>query len=50
MVAAALRTVSVHPDPAELALAWDRVADTFSSQFPKVTDMMNGAKADVLAF
>jgi transposase-like protein len=37
MVAAALRTVFVHPDPAEVSAAWDRVADTFSSQFPKVT-------------
>jgi putative transposase len=50
MVAAALRTVFVHPDPTEVSSAWDRVADTFSSQFPKVTDMMNQAKADVLAF
>jgi len=40
----------VHPDPAEVSSAWDRVADTFSSQFPKVTDLMNQAKADVLAF
>jgi putative transposase len=30
--------------------AWDRVADTFSSQFPEVTDLMNQAKADVLVF
>jgi transposase-like protein len=50
MVAAALRTVFVHPDPTEVSSAWDRVADTFSSQFPKVTDLMNQAKADVLAF
>lgn len=50
MVAAALRTVFVHPDPAELSAAWDRVADTFASQFPKVTELMNTAKADVLAF
>jgi putative transposase len=50
MVAAALRTVFVHPDPNEVASAWDPVADTFSSQFSKLTDMMNLAKADVLAF
>jgi putative transposase len=50
MVAAALRTVFVHPDPGELSVAWDRVADTFAAQFPKVTELMNTAKADVLAF
>jgi putative transposase len=50
MVAAALRTVFVHPDPAELSAAWDRVADTFAAQFPKVADLMNQAKTDVLAF
>jgi len=50
MVAAALRTVFVHPDPAELSAAWDRVADTFATQFPKVTELMNHAKGDVLAF
>jgi putative transposase len=50
MVAAALRTVFVHPDPTELSAAWDRVADTFATQFPKVTELMNSAKTDVLAF
>ena len=50
MVAAALRTVFVHPEPAELSAAWDRVADTFSGQFPKVTELMATAKPDVLAF
>jgi putative transposase len=50
MVAAALRTVFVHPDPQEVSAAWDRVADTFSSQFPKVSELMAQAKADVLAF
>jgi putative transposase len=50
MVAAALRTVFVHPDPTELSAAWDRVADTFATQFPKVTELMNTAKTDVLAF
>ena len=49
MVAAALRTVFAHPDPTEVSSAWDRVADTFAAQFPKVTDLMNQAKADVLA-
>src|ERR1700722_1139533 len=50
MVAAALRTVFVHPDPTELSVAWDRVADTFAGQFPKVTELMHSAKPDVLAF
>jgi len=39
-----------HPDRAEVSSPWDRVADTFSTQFPKVTDMMNQAKADRPAF
>ena len=50
MVAAALRTVFVHPDPDEVSSAWDRVADTFASQFPKVAELMAQAKPDVLAF
>ena len=36
--------------PAEVSAAWDRVADTFAGQFPKVTELMHTAKADVLAF
>lgn len=50
VVAAALRTVFVHPDPAEMAAAWDRTADMFARQFPKVKELMDTAKVDVLAF
>ncbi len=50
VVAAALRTVFVHPNPTEISAAWDRTADMFAAQFPKVTDLMNDAKDDVLAF
>jgi transposase-like protein len=50
VVAAALRTVFVHPDPAEMSAAWDRTADMFARQFPKVKELMDAAKPDVLAF
>ena len=50
VVAAALRTVFVHPDPAEMSAAWDRTADMFARQFPKVKELMDTAKPDVLAF
>ena len=50
VVAAALRTVFVHPNKAEIAAAWDRTADMLAGQFPKVKDLMDTAKSDVLAF
>jgi transposase-like protein len=50
VVAAALRTVFVHPNPKEIAAAWDRTADMFARQFPKVKTLMDDAKTDVLAF
>jgi len=50
VVAAALRTVFVHPNPTEIAAAWDRTADMFAHQFPKVKELMDTAKPDVLAF
>ncbi len=50
VVAAALRTVFVHPDPAEMAATRDRTADMFARQFPKVKELMDAAKPDVLAF
>ncbi len=50
VVAAALRTVFVHPTPTEIGAAWDRTADLFARQFPKVKDLMDSAKGDVLAF
>jgi putative transposase len=50
VVAAALRTVFVHPNPDEIAAAWDRTGDMFARQFPKVKELMDTAKGDVLAF
>lgn len=50
VVAAALRTVFVHPNRTEIAAAWDRTADMFARQFPKVKTLMDDAKIDVLAF
>lgn len=50
VVAAALRTVFVHPDAAEVSAAWDRTADMFARQFPKVKELMDSAKPDVLTF
>ena len=50
VVAAALRTVFVHPNPDEISAAWDRTVDMFARQFPKVKDLMDSAKGDVLAF
>ena len=40
----------MHPDPVEIAAAWDRTADMLAGQFPKVKDLMDTAKTDVLAF
>jgi transposase-like protein len=50
VVAAALRTVFVHPNPDEISAAWDRTGDMFARQFPKVKELMDSAKGDVLAF
>jgi transposase-like protein len=50
VVAAALRTVFVHPSPKEITAAWDRTTDMFAGQFPKVKELMDSAKVDVLAF
>jgi len=50
MVAAAFRTIFVHTDRDDLSATWDHVSDTLGSKFPKVAELMNSAKADVLAF
>jgi putative transposase len=50
VVAAALRTVFVHPNAAEISDAWDRTASMLAGQFPRVKDLMDSAKPDVLAF
>ena len=40
----------MHPNRTEIAAAWDRTADMFARQFPKVKTLMDDAKIDVLAF
>lgn len=50
MVAAALRTVFLHPTAAEIDAAWDRCVETLEPRFGKVAELMRAAKADVLAF
>ena len=50
VVAAALRTVFVHPTADDISAAWDRTAEMLARQFPKVTELMNASKTDVLAF
>ena len=35
---------------ASTSAAWDRTADMFARQFPKVKELMDLAKGDVLAF
>jgi len=50
VVAAALRTVFVHPTGKEVAKAWDACADMFDPQFPKAAALLRDAKTDVLAF
>jgi len=50
MVAAALRTVFLHPTSDEIASAWDRCATTLDARFPAVAELMRTAKPDVLAF
>jgi len=42
--------VFVHPNPTDIATAWDHTADMFARQFPKVKELMDSAKPDVLAF
>lgn len=51
MVAAALRTVFLHPTAAEIDAAWDRCVETLEPRFPKVAELMRareGRRARVL--
>ena len=45
-----MRTVFAHPNRTEIAAAWDRTADMFARQFPKVKTLMDDAKTDVMMF
>jgi putative transposase len=50
MVAAVFRTIFAQPDADAVSATWDQVADQLSSRFPKIGALMDGAKAEVLAF
>jgi putative transposase len=50
MVAAVFRTIFAQPDPATVASTWDQVRDQLGDRFPKITVLMDDAKAEVLAF
>jgi putative transposase len=50
MVAAVLRTIFAQPDPVTVASTWDQVRDQLGDRFPKITVLMDDARAEVLAF
>ena len=50
MAAAVFRTIFAQPDAGAVADAWDQVADQLAARFAKVGPLMDGAKAEVLAF
>ena len=50
MVAAVFRTIFAQPDADTVASTWDEVRDQLAARFPKIGPLMDGAKAEVLAF
>ncbi len=50
LVAASIRTVFAQPDASSSREQWRRVADGFRERFPKLTDLMETAEEDVLAY
>lgn len=50
MVAAVFRTIFAQPDPDTVAATWDQVRDQLGDRFPKIADLMDAAKTEVLAF
>jgi transposase-like protein len=50
MVAAVFRTIFAQPDPDTVNSTWDQVRDQLGGRFPKITTLMDNAKAEVLAF
>jgi putative transposase len=50
MVAAVFRTIFAQPDADTVASTWDQVRDQLGDRFPKITVLMDDAKAEVLAF
>jgi putative transposase len=50
MVAAVFRTVFAQPDADAVAATWDHVRDELAARFPKIGELMDEAKTEVLAF
>jgi putative transposase len=50
MVAATIRTAFVQPDVASAREQWRRVAESFRSRFPRLSDLLDEAEEDVLAY
>jgi putative transposase len=50
MVAAVSRTIFAQPDATTVAATWDEVGDQLTDRFPEIGPLMDGAKAEVLAF
>lgn len=50
MVAATIRTVLAQPDAGSAKEQWRRVADSFRDRFPRLAELMDEAKEDVLAY
>jgi putative transposase len=50
MVAAVFRTIFAQPDAATVASTWDEVRDQLGARFPRVIELMDDAKAEVLSF
>lgn len=50
MVAASIRTVFAQPNVAALNSQWRQVAESFRSRYPRLTERMLAAEADVLAY
>jgi putative transposase len=50
MVGATIRTVFAQPDAANAREQWRRVTDGFRSRFPRLSELMEEAEEDVLAY
>jgi len=50
MVAAVFRTIFAQPDADTVSATWDQVRDQLAARFPKIGDLMDAGKPEVLAF
>ena len=50
MVAATIRTAFVQPDVASAQESWRRVAESFQARFPRLSNLLDEAEEDVLAY